>query len=61
MHREHRYNLTVTWTGNNGTGTSDAKAYERSHVVSAAGKQDMPCSSDPAFRGDNTKYNPEEF
>lgn len=61
MHREHHYKLTVAWTGNKGTGTSDAKAYERSHTVSADGKPDMQCSSDPAFRGDSTKYNPEEF
>lgn len=61
MHREHHYKLKVTWTGNNGTGTSDAAAYQRSHTISAAGKEDMFCSSDPAFRGDPSKYNPEEF
>lgn len=61
MHGEHHYKLQITWTGNNGTGTSDAKAYERSHTLSAEGKEDLQCSSDPAFRGDSSKYNPEEF
>ncbi len=61
MHGEHHYKLKIAWTGNNGTGTSDAKAYERSHTLSAEGKEDLHCSSDPAFRGDSSKYNPEEF
>lgn len=59
--KEHRYQLTVIWTGNKGSGTSDYRLYEREHVVSANGKPDIFCSSDPAFRGDQTKYNPEEL
>jgi organic hydroperoxide reductase OsmC/OhrA len=61
MKGHHHYTLTVEWTGNNGTGTSHAAAYERSHIVRIDGKADLICSSDPAFRGDNTKHNPEEF
>lgn len=61
MNGTHHYKLTVEWTGNNGTGTSDARAYERSHTMSAAGKEPIACSSDPAFRGDRTKYNPEDM
>ncbi len=61
MKGQHHYQLKVEWTGNNGTGTSHSTAYERSNTLSADGKQDIPCSSDPAFRGDKTKYNPEEF
>lgn len=61
MHKEHHYKLTVTWTGNNGSGTIDARVYERSHTVQAPGKETLHCSSDSAFRGDVTKYNPEEF
>jgi organic hydroperoxide reductase OsmC/OhrA len=61
MKGHHHYQLKIEWTGNAGTGTTHAAAYQRSHTMSAAGKQDLHCSSDPAFRGDPTKYNPEEF
>jgi organic hydroperoxide reductase OsmC/OhrA len=59
--RQHRYTLTVTWTGNNGQGTSSYTAYDRSHTVQAADKIVIPGSSDPSFRGDKTRYNPEEL
>ena len=58
---EHTYNLTITWTGNQGQGTKDYRSYDRSHVVKVGGKQDLLCSSDPAFRGDKTRHNPEEL
>jgi organic hydroperoxide reductase OsmC/OhrA len=57
----HHYELTVKWTGNKGTGTSDYRAYERSHTVLVPNKADILCSSDPAFRGDPTRHNPEEL
>lgn len=57
----HRYSINTVWTGNTGTGTSHYRAYERSHIVRAHGKTDIQCSSDPAFRGDAAKYNPEEM
>jgi len=61
MGKEHTYSLTITWTGNKGTGTSDYRDYERSHNITAIGKPEIPASSDPAFRGDKTRYNPEEL
>src|SRR4051812_33344048 len=51
----------MKWTGNDGPGTSDYKAYRRDHVFSAPGKPDLPGSSDPHFRGDGSRYNPEEL
>ena len=52
----------MSWTGNTGTGTSAYTAYERSHIYAGKGKSiEIPGSSDPAFRGDKTKYNPEEL
>lgn len=57
----HHYQLTVKWTGNKGTGTSSYRAYERSHTISAKNKPDILASSDPSFRGDKSKYNPEEL
>lgn len=61
MNRQHKYHLTVKWTGNNGQGTSNYRSYDRSHTVLIDNKADILCSSDPAFRGDKTKHNPEEL
>ncbi len=61
MERKHSYYVSSTWTGNNGNGTSDYRSYERSHIVFAENKSPIDCSSDPAFRGDISKYNPEEL
>jgi organic hydroperoxide reductase OsmC/OhrA len=58
---QHRYAVQVTWTGNLGQGTSSYRAYSRNHEISAAGKPTLPGSSDPAFRGDPARYNPEEL
>jgi organic hydroperoxide reductase OsmC/OhrA len=59
--KEHHYKTTITWTGNTGSGTSDYRSYERAHTISIEGKQDIAGSSDPAFRGDKSRYNPEEL
>ncbi len=61
MHRSHHYITNVQWTGNKGTGTSGYRDYERSYTLRIDGKADVQGSSDPAFRGDKTKHNPEEF
>jgi organic hydroperoxide reductase OsmC/OhrA len=61
MQKEHHYQATIQWTGNKGNGTQDYRAYERSHVISIQGKQEIVGSSDPAFRGDKTKHNPEDL
>jgi len=59
--RRHRYEVTVEWTGNLGEGTASYTAYERSHSVRAAGKTPIAASSDPSFRGDPARWNPEEM
>ncbi len=62
MAKEHHYETKTVWTGNTGTGTSDYKSYERAYTLSAANKQhEIQGSSDPAFRGDKTRYNPEDL
>ena len=57
----HHYSATTKWTGNNGEGTLGYKTYERAHSVLVNGKADLLCSSDPSFRGDKTRHNPEEL
>ena len=61
MGKEHRYRLEVVWTGDRGTGTSAYGAYGREHEVGAPGKTPLPGSADPAFRGDPSRWNPEEL
>ena len=59
--KEHRYTVQLRWTGNLGQGTSAYSAYERAHEIAAGGKPPIHGSSDPAFRGDPARYNPEEL
>jgi len=62
MAKMHHYSVVVEWTGNTGTGTSGYRSYERRHEISAgAAKPAIPGSSDPAFRGDAARWNPEEL
>jgi organic hydroperoxide reductase OsmC/OhrA len=61
MNKEHHYKLSIEWTGNLGTGTSDYRAYTRDHIISTENKPNILGSSDPHFRGDKTRYNPEEM
>ena len=59
--KHHQYEIQVRWTGNLGSGTSDYRSYNRDHEVSAPGKPLLLGSSDPGFRGDRTRYNPEDL
>lgn len=60
--KQHHYKTQIRWTGNTGNGTSSYRTYERTHELQADAKQVVvPLSSDPAFRGDATRYNPEEL
>ena len=59
--REHRYHTTVRWTGNTGAGTVSYRGYRRDYEIAAEGKPVIPGSSDPHFRGDGARWNPEEL
>jgi len=61
MGREHHYVATVRWTGNTGEGTANYRAYSRDHDIELEGKAPIAGSSDPAFRGDRARVNPEEM
>ncbi len=62
MSKEHQYQVLTKWTGNLGPGTSQYSAYSRNHEISSPKKQaPIMGSSDPLFRGDATRYNPEEL
>lgn len=57
----HHYATRSEWTGNLGEGTTSYRAYSRDHVISARGKPELAGSSDPAFRGDASRWNPEDL
>ena len=59
--KTHTYACSLAWTGNTGEGTASYTGYSRDHVFSAPDKPDLLGSSDPAFRGDRRRYNPEEL
>jgi organic hydroperoxide reductase OsmC/OhrA len=59
--KEHTYEVRVNWTGNDGEGTKTYKGYRRDHTIACEGKPQIQGSSDPAFRGDRSRYNPEEL
>lgn len=58
---EHRYAVTVRWTGNRGDGTSTYRGYSRDHDVDLPGLPVLKGSADPTFHGDKTRYNPEQL
>jgi organic hydroperoxide reductase OsmC/OhrA len=59
--RDHHYDVQLEWTGNSGVGTPSYAGYERSYVLRAGGKPAIIGSSDPAFRGDAARWNPEDL
>lgn len=61
MAHRHEYRVMVAWSGDRGAGTSTPAGYSRAHAIHAAGKPVIKGSSDPAFRGDATRWNPEEL
>ena len=61
MSEKHIYHSTLEWTGNSGKGTADYRAYERSYQLKVGEKPVIEGSSDPSFRGDKNKYNPEDL
>ena len=58
---EHRYALTVRWTGNLGSGTSSYRDYSRDHDIEIPGLPVLRGSADPTFHGDRSRYNPEQL
>ncbi len=59
--KEHHYRTNLEWKGNHGEGTSNYTSYSRNFEVNAVGKPIIEGSSDPSFRGDSGRYNPEEM
>lgn len=58
---KHEYNVSLEWTGNSGEGTKSYRSYGRDYRITSNGKPVIEGSSDPAFRGDKSRYNPEDL
>jgi peroxiredoxin-like protein len=59
MAHVHRYEVECRWEGSTGVGY---ESYDRSHVARALpAKESLALSSDPAFRGNPERTNPEQL
>ncbi|NNH72416.1 OsmC family protein [Nocardia uniformis] len=54
---EHRYEVEVVWSGE----TKDYRSYSRNHELLTTGRPPISATSDPKFRGDATRWNPEQL
>lgn len=61
MEKTHRYSVDVQWSAAGGEGTKSYRSYRRDHTIVVEGKPEILASSDPVFRGDRSRYNPEEL
>lgn len=57
----HRYALSLVWTGNTGSGTSGYRDYTRDVTARGEGLPDLALSADRPFRGDPSRWNPEQL
>lgn len=57
--KSHRYVAHLEWSDPGGTVRTST--HSRSHLIRIPGKPDILGSSDPAFRGDPSRHNPEDL
>lgn len=61
MEKYHNYLLHLKWSDSEDTETLVYRKFTRDHVISSKGKPEIIASSDPSFRGNPERYNPEEM
>lgn len=59
--KSHEYKSRLTWDNASAEGAFTYQTYNRKYTVHVDGKPDLQGSSDPIFRGDATRYNPEDL
>lgn len=57
----HTYHAEIRWDGSSNETTSSYTSYTRNHTIRIIDKPDLLGSADPHFRGDPSRYNPEEL
>lgn len=59
MSHEHQYRSSLAWSGSTASGYA---GYDRNHTVATpTAEQPLALSSDASFRGDPTRFNPEQL
>ena len=61
MNKQHQYEVSVTWTGNLGNGSSTYRGYARDYDIACEGKPVIKGSADPGYMGDAGRHNPEDM
>lgn len=61
MPQLHTYAVDLVWTGARRVGTTSFTAYGRDHELRAGDRPPLPGTSDPHFRGDPTRWSPEDL
>jgi organic hydroperoxide reductase OsmC/OhrA len=59
--KQHNYHVHLAWTGNEEARAVSFRNHNRAYRISAKGKPPISGSSDPIFRGDSGRWNPEEL
>lgn len=59
--KQHTYSVTVSWDGDTLPADGPRGSHSRNHSVRVDGKDAIAGSSDPGFRGDASRWNPEEL
>ena len=57
----HVYAASLRWTGAAHGATTSYRSYSREYTIEINGKPDLQGSADPDFRGDASRYNPEDL
>lgn len=57
----HVYAASLRWTGAAHGATTSYQAYSREYAIEIDGKPELQGSADAAFRGDASRYNPEDL
>ena len=59
--KRHRYEVRTHWRCGPEGPPASYETYSRNHRIEIAGKAVLEASSDPAFRGDAARHNPEDL
>ena len=59
--KTHKYTAHIVWSAVDSAPTRDYKSYSRNHQIKIQGKSDLMASSDPGFRGNASRHNPEDL
>lgn len=59
--KRHTYKARILWDGAADGPAQTYKGYSRDHTIKIDGKADLAGSSDPGFRGDASRHNPEDL